>query len=791
MFCTSSGFCEPSDDAGGMDVGGMDSGAIDANGTDGGGRDAEPIDDAGDAAVVPGCGDGIIDPNEGCDDDDITSGDGCNSACTVEGGWTCIGEPSDCTRNPASPRTYVIEVPEPETTGSPTFIDVPGASLSFTPLDPSEIWIVFVSGTLSSSTAADVGAELRLMIGGAEADLLGHTTSGAGDDTAGFLTFDRITGSVAAQTIAVQLRAASGTATVENLRIVAALLPGGSDFHYFSDAALLERTALAQALETLPVQVPADGEYFVFGKTSQSAAPSGGAVQSWIETSAGDVRPDAPSGTRFTNSRTSWQPMFTMFRTALTQGAQSIALVGSSPGDAAAPVWADPSYVYRANIRVDAPATTMVPAGHPVSVSFDHQNLVPNRALASGDDLRVFYFDGAWTELPRVVDPASDWGLVDTTIWFDTAAAIAASGSDANYYLYYGNEAPPSPFDDPLAIFTFFDDFSGSALDTTLWTLVGGSVTVQNGQMTLDPSARIFLAPAYRTTGRMIAEARATLPAGTPATISWMSISDGTGYLQNFARLYSDGADQRFEYGRPNMTIAGFVSPNTGAPHTYAIVRPPDGAIGGPIFLEDTRVLRSGGSDPPLGTASMGVLLRNDSTSAGPVYDWVRVRSLLAAEPTAAVGSEEAHSGALPSRWLHRKLMAFRSDAWDFADASESSDLDTTAMSLFVSKTSLSSPVPNAEQVHLVIQSMRISADDANGSRRRAGILRRDGAVRLETSHRIDADGSRLSGYHHNAAMATVVTTSAMFTLENGFASPDGATVEAADSAIVLLRYPP
>jgi len=43
------------------------------------------------------CGDGTIDGTDVCDDSGTTGGDGCAVACTVEPGWVCRGEPSECT----------------------------------------------------------------------------------------------------------------------------------------------------------------------------------------------------------------------------------------------------------------------------------------------------------------------------------------------------------------------------------------------------------------------------------------------------------------------------------------------------------------------------------------------------------------------------------------------------------------------------------------------------------------------------------------------------------------------
>ncbi|MCB9792395.1 MAG: hypothetical protein H6741_06670 [Alphaproteobacteria bacterium] len=41
------------------------------------------------APVHAACGDGVLDSDEGCDDGDTSSGDGCSATCQVEVGWTC------------------------------------------------------------------------------------------------------------------------------------------------------------------------------------------------------------------------------------------------------------------------------------------------------------------------------------------------------------------------------------------------------------------------------------------------------------------------------------------------------------------------------------------------------------------------------------------------------------------------------------------------------------------------------------------------------------------------------
>jgi len=42
------------------------------------------------------CGNGVIENNELCDDENGINNDGCSSSCKIELGWFCNGEPSDC-----------------------------------------------------------------------------------------------------------------------------------------------------------------------------------------------------------------------------------------------------------------------------------------------------------------------------------------------------------------------------------------------------------------------------------------------------------------------------------------------------------------------------------------------------------------------------------------------------------------------------------------------------------------------------------------------------------------------
>lgn len=82
-------------------------------------------------ACDPVCGNGTVEPGEGCDDGNLTNDDGCSSNCTVEHGYTCnttlvpdaepcqgAGETGQCLRLPAVYRDFKSEK---ESGGHPDF----------------------------------------------------------------------------------------------------------------------------------------------------------------------------------------------------------------------------------------------------------------------------------------------------------------------------------------------------------------------------------------------------------------------------------------------------------------------------------------------------------------------------------------------------------------------------------------------------------------------------------------------------------------------------------------------
>ncbi len=144
-------------------------------------------------------------------------------------------------------------------------------------------------------------------------------------------------------------------------------------------------------------------------------------------------------------------------------------------------------YAYRRRLTVTSGASA-VPAGYSVSVAFDHASLVTaGRSLASGDDVRVRYWTGTqWVELDRFKDPPTAWNTSTTKIWFKLQAAIAAAGSDNNYYLHYGDlQASPPPANGD---YVFLDHEDGTTLAN--WTRQDGC----NGTNTASVDGFVFQA---------------------------------------------------------------------------------------------------------------------------------------------------------------------------------------------------------------------------------------------------------------------------------------------------------
>lgn len=751
------------------------------------------------------CGDGQAAPGvEDCDDGNTKAGDGCSPTCTAEPGWTCDGrtctkcgndrleegETCDdgntisgdgcserCTVESMVPLAHEVEQLETQTTTSAEWVSIPGTTLSFAPNFASETWMIFASGRLRSTDPEEITAELRLMIDGEEADLVGHQTTGVTDNWGGFVVFDRIEQSTETHTVALEFRAELGTTEADDLRIVAVALPAGADFRYTEQNGSEERTGVAMPFGSLDVTPSAPGDYVVLAKISHSELPSSSTVRSWLEDSGGAPHPNDPNGSGYSNGRGPWAPMFVAFKTRI-EGPRSFTLRGTSSALGDTSNWWDDAWDHRRPITI-ASTGTVTPDGYGIAITFDHADMVAaGRSRPDGSDVRIVH-RGA--ELDRVLAPESSWNQTDTTIWFATSDPIAADGADT-YHLYYGNPDAADPPADPDAVHLFFDDFDDLMTSETNWSIeLGNNVSVAGGALTVGPNTALAQLGSYAE--NTIWEIRSRLSAPLGYRMIWLQAVSPQG--QGSISWFSDGGDHHAE---TNGYLTHFTGDTPTAFHVWRFARQSDQAV---HFWQDENPIVV--HDPATGTIPQGSMvpaIANETDGEEITVDWVRIRRWVSPEPGVELGGRESLQGGGASRWAYPKLMAFRADAWDGFDYAETLAPETTTATTFQPVTELVTTAPAGPSDYLVIQSERISGD-SNADARRSGELRADGVPLMVTAHKISRNSAPGNGYHHVAGVADLRQTAASVRYENGFSSPDGISVRAAESVILVLRHPP
>ncbi len=121
-------------------------------------------------------------------------------------------------------------------------------------------------------------------------------------------------------------------------------------------------------------------------------------------------------------------------------------------------------------------AADALSASYVVGFQLDTKSLVSQGKMrADLNDLRVF--DPKGTELDRVVDTGTP-----SFVWFAITRPIASGASDT-YALHYGNPSAGAAPASGGAVFSFYDDFPGTALGSQWVTL--GSPTVSGGTVRL------------------------------------------------------------------------------------------------------------------------------------------------------------------------------------------------------------------------------------------------------------------------------------------------------------------
>jgi hypothetical protein len=132
----------------------------------------------------------------------------------------------------APPAVEAVEAtPAAFSTSSPTFVAVPGATLTIPP-SPGTTWLLLTSATLVSTGVAVVNVEARYLVDGIERGVgESHSTAGAGP----WQHFYVLEGGADPQTVVYELRdRANGISTIDQLHTIAVPLPADAEPHYVS-----------------------------------------------------------------------------------------------------------------------------------------------------------------------------------------------------------------------------------------------------------------------------------------------------------------------------------------------------------------------------------------------------------------------------------------------------------------------------------------------------------------------------------------------------------------------------
>lgn len=163
--------------------------------------------------------------------------------------------------------------------------------------------------------------------------------------------------------------------------------------------------------------------------------------------------------------------------------------------------WWNASYGYRQQLTITAPSQ-QVPAGYPVKISIDTAALqTAGKVLANRNDWRVVYFNGSsWVDLTRDYIDA-------TTTFFGLQAAIAASGSDSNYYVYYGyageaTSKQPSAEADWNSVYGMYGT-TPDANSVGVFHFKEGTGTAVNDDSSSANNGTLHGAPAWGTDGKL------------------------------------------------------------------------------------------------------------------------------------------------------------------------------------------------------------------------------------------------------------------------------------------------
>ncbi len=243
---------------------------------------------------------------------------------------------------------------------------------------------------------------------------------------------------------------------------------------------------------------------------------------------------------------------------------------------------------------------------------------LPGIAQPTYNDVRFALGDGTlltyWMETPTGIDNA--------TFWVKVPSVPAGYANTVPVDVYYGNPTIGSAADGD-ATFALFDDFEGSSLDTTKWTLVSGTgASISNSQLILAGENKIQSLLLFKQNASV--RFRGNLYRYTQY-VGFQNNADSTNFI--YLRVANDEVETLY------TRIKSVVS------YVNCATWPTDNYQTGELLWNSTHVAVTDGANPltaktAVMTTSLPAFLRSGGTSSKGYYDWVFVRQLADSEPT-------------------------------------------------------------------------------------------------------------------------------------------------------------
>ena len=330
------------------------------------------------------------------------------------------------------------------------------------------------------------------------------------------------------------------------------------------------------------------------------------------------------------------------------------------------PSWWNSNYAHRRQITVTNNTGSTLNSGYATWATVDTATLIDDtKMLSSGDDLRILYWNGTTNvELDRHIR------YLDTStseIYFKTQANISGSGTDNNYFIYYGYAGAGSPPANGSNIYEYWTDFS----DLTGWSTLYGTATASGGAANLQSGSEIYRDAGYLgNTYNKVFEQRVKIDVAS-ARASWWGIQmappstswycgnqccdgsyDGYRDLALFSSVEND-VDQTNLRGLTGDANGDEDRTSTSAPGTDYNVYSEKWNQAGVTYMVNRS--QQGTSSRDVNTSSYNVFFQiwNYSDSGDDLQvDWYLSRPYVSPEPSSALDTEEDLPADVPTEFV-------------------------------------------------------------------------------------------------------------------------------------------